>query len=87
MVDESLTWNEQYKKLKSTIKSALSHLLELRNILPQSKLGQVYRVLLESHLRYSDESWGSLSNTKLDHLQRLQNREWMLIESSRLTDG
>ena len=40
----------------------------------QTKLDQVYKALLESHLRYSDELWGSLSNTKLDHLQRLQTR-------------
>ena len=55
--------------------------------LPQSKLDQVYKALLESHLRYSDELWGSLSNTKLDHLQRLQTRARALIESSRLKDG
>ena len=87
MVDENLTWNEQYKKLKGKIKSALSSLQKFRNILPQSKLDQVYRALLESHLRYSDELWGSLSNTKLDHLQSLQNRARTLIESSRLKDG
>ena len=87
MVDENLTWNEQYKRLKGKMKIALSSLQKLRNILPQSKLDQVYRALLESHLRYSDELWGSLSNTKLDHLQRLQNRARTLIESSRLKDG
>ena len=43
MVDENLTWNEQYKKHKGKIKSALSSLQKLRNILPQSKLDQVYR--------------------------------------------
>ena len=31
--------------------------------------------------------WGSFSNIKLDHLQRLQNRARTLIESSRLKDG
>ena len=55
--------------------------------LSQSKLDQVYRALFESHLRYSNELWGSLSNTKLDHLQRLQTRAKTLIESSRLKDG
>ena len=86
-VDENLTWSEQYKNLKGKIKSALSSLQKLKNILPQSKLDQVYKALLESHLRYSDELWGSLSNTKLDHLQRLQNRARTLIEGSRLKDG
>ena len=86
-VDENLNWNEHYKKLKSKIKSALSSLQKLKNILPQSKLDQVYKALLESHLRYSNEIWGSLSNTKLEHLQRLQSRAQTLIESSGLKDG
>ena len=86
-VDESLSWNEQYKSLKGKIKNALSSLRKLKNILPQSKFDQVYKTLLKSHLRYRDELWGSLSNTKLDHLQRLQTRARTLIESSRLKDG
>ena len=87
MVDENRTWNEQYKSLKGKIKNALSSLWKLKNILPQSKLDQVYKALLESHLRYSDELSGKLSNTKLDHLQRLDNRARTLIEGSRLKDG
>ena len=85
MSSPSITY--QLEKLKGKIESALSSLQKLRNILPQSKLDQVYRALLESHLRYSDELWGSLSNTKLDHLQRLQNRARTLIKSSRLKVG
>ena len=57
------------------------------DIVPQSKLDQVYKALLESQLRYSVELLGKLSNTKLDHLQRLQNRARTLIEGSRLKDG
>ena len=86
-VDENLTWNEQHNSLKGKIKGALLFLRKLKNTLPQTKLDQVYKALLESHLRYSDELWGSLSNTKLDHLQRLQTRARTLIESSRLKDG
>ena len=41
-VDENLTWNEQHKNLKGKIKNALSSLRKLKNILPQSKLDQVY---------------------------------------------
>ena len=62
-VDENLSWNEQYKSLKGKIKNALSSLRKSKNKLPQSKLSQVYKALLEIHLRYSDELWGSFSNT------------------------
>ena len=44
------------------------------------------KTLFESHLRCSDELWGNLSNTKLQFLQRLQNRAKTLIENSRLKD-
>ena len=86
-VTVDLTWNEQYKNLKGKIKNALSSLRKLKNILLQTKLDQVYKALLESHLRNSDDLCGSLSNTKLVHLQRLQTRARTLIESSRLKDG
>ena len=85
-VDENLSWAAHFQKLKSKMKSGLSSIRKLKNILPQTKLDQVYRSLLESHLRYCNEIWGSLSNTKIDHLQRLQNRARALIESSRLKD-
>ena len=86
-IDENLSWNKQYKKLKCKLKSGLSSLRKLKNILPQSKLDQVYRALFESHLRYGDELWGSLSTTKLEHLQRLQDRAQTLIESAKFEDG
>ena len=47
----------------------------------------VKKALFESHLRYSDEIWSNLLNTKLQHLQRLQTRAKTLIDSSRLKDG
>ena len=86
-IDENLSWNKQYKRLKCKLKSGLSSLRKLKNILPQSRLDQVYRALFESHLRYGDELWGSLSATKLEHLQRLQDRATTLIESAKFDDA
>ena len=86
-VDEDLTRNEQYKNLKGKTKNALSSPWKLKNTIPQTKLDQVYKALLESHFSYCDELWGKLSNTKLGHLQRLQNRVRTLLEGSRLNDG
>ena len=82
-VDEYLTWNEQYKVFKYKIKCGLSSSIrKLANILPQTKLEQVYRAIVESHLRYGNEVWGSLSDTRLDHLQHLQDRARKLIENA-----
>ena len=45
---------------------------------------EVYYALVESHLRYANVVWGSLSDTKMEALQRLQNRAFEIIDSSRL---
>ena len=84
---ENLTWNEQYKCLKNKIKCGLSSIRKLATTLPQTKLEQVYRALIESHLRYANKLWGSLSDTKLNHLQYLEDRARTLIENAHLKDG
>ena len=73
-IDENLSWNDQYKKVKAKVKSGLSALQRLKDILPQSKLAAVYRALIESHLRYGKIIWGCISDTKLYNLQTLQSR-------------
>ena len=62
-------------------------MFKLKNILSQKQLATVYRALIESHLRYCSVIWGCLSNTKLESLQRLQNRARRLIECARHKDG
>ena len=87
VVDESLSWHEQYKIVKGKIYGGLSSLKKLKNMIPQTKLCSVYYAIVESHLRYADEVWGSLPNTKLDTLQRLQDRARAIIENARLKDN
>ena len=57
---------------------------KLIGILPQSMLFQVYKALVESHLRYAEVVWGSLSNIKISALQRLQNHACDIIETSKI---
>ena len=59
-IDENLSWNDQYKKVKAKVKSGLSALQRLKDILPLSKLAAVYRALIESHLRYGNIIWGCI---------------------------
>ena len=60
---------------------------KLKGVLPQSMLFQVYTALVESHLRYADAVWGSLSNSKISALQRLQNRAFDFVEASKIKDS
>ena len=47
----------------------------------------IYLVTSFSYLRYRNEIWGSLSDTKLDQLQHLQDRARTLIENAHSKDG
>ena len=82
-----MNWEEQLKTVKRKIKNGLGAMFKLKNILSQKQLATVYRALIESHLRYCSVIWGCLSNTKLESLQRLQNRARRLIECARHKGG
>ena len=85
--DENLIWNKQYKGLKYKIKCGLSSIRKLGIILIQTNLEQVYRALVEYHQRYEKELWGSLSDTKLDHLQHGKDRACTIIENAQSKGG
>ena len=87
VVDENLSWDKQYRTLKGNIYGGLSSLKMLKNIFPQTKLCHVYYAIIESHLRYANEIWGSLPKTTLDALQRLQGKARAIIENARLKDN
>ena len=86
LVDEGLNWKEQYSKVKGKVSGELWSLKKLMKIVPQSQLVNIYHALVESHLRYANVAWGSLSNTKLEGLQRLQNRAQSIIERAKIKD-
>ena len=85
-IDETLSWNQQYKTVKGKLKGGLDSIRKLRQLLPQSQLFQVYRALVESHLRYGNLIWGHLSATKIHSLQKLQDRAMTLIQSAPIKD-
>ena len=87
MVDEGLNWDDQFRKVKGKISGGLKSMKKLKNLISQSQLDHVYRALIESHLRYANVIWGSLPKSKLNTLQRLQDRARSIIDQSRLKDN
>ena len=87
IVDEGLNWKRQYKTVHNKSRGGLQSLRRLKSILPQSSLRNIYRALIESHIRYADVIWGSLSNTKIEFLQHLQDRAVSMIHTSRIKDN
>ena len=84
IVDEGLNLEQQYKTVHNKRRRGLQSLRRLIGILPQSLLSNVYRALIESHIRYADVIWGSLSNTKIEFLQYLQDRAVSIIHTFRI---
>ena len=64
-VDDSFSWNQQYKIIKGRLKGGLNSFRNLREILPQSQLFLVYQALMESLLRYGNLMWGHLPKRRL----------------------
>ena len=87
MVDEGLNWDDQFSKVKGKISGGLKSLKKLRNLISQSQLDHVYRTLIKCHLRYANVIWGSLPKSKLNTLQRLQDRARSIIDKARLKDN
>ena len=85
--DESLNWDEQFKRVRSKIHTGLMSLQRLKSILPQGRLCCVYYGLVESHLRYGDVVWVSMNKSKIISLQRLQNRGCCIIENAKIKDS
>ena len=73
IIDQGLNWEEQFKAIKAKVRGDLASLKTHKNIFSQSQLSNVYRALIESHIRYADAIWGSISNSEIESLQRFQD--------------
>ena len=51
ITDQELNWEEQFKAIKAKVRGGLASLKTLKNIASQSQLSNVYRALVESHIR------------------------------------
>ena len=86
-MDAGLNWDDQFSKVKGKVSGGLKSLKKLKNLISQSQLDHVYRALVESHLRYANVIWGSLSKSKMNTLQRLQDRACSIIAKAKQKDN
>ena len=82
-----LLWDEQYITVRGKIYGGLASLKKLKDIYRQKKLCSVYYAIVESHLCYANEICGSHPKTKLNTLQRLQDRAQSIVENARYKDN
>ena len=87
MISGGLRSLRLYSKVKGKISGGLRSLRKVKNLIPQSQLDHVYRALVENHLRYANVIWGTLPKSKINTLQRLQDRARSIIDNARQKDG
>lgn len=74
VIDETLKWEHHINYITKKIGSLSGVLYRLRSILPKDNLKSIYYGLIQSNLAYMSLIWGTATNTRLNPLQRLQNR-------------
>ena len=65
-IDKHLTWTEHIKMVNKTIRSKVGILFRLRHFVPQKILLLLYKALIQPHLMYGIEVWGSTYKTNLN---------------------
>ena len=76
-IDESLTWKHHISNLCKKIAHANYIINKVKNLLPSSCLKTLYYSLVQSHLNYGIEAWGS--SNAVDSLYKLQKRSIRII--------
>ena len=67
-IDKHLIWDEHIKIVNKNIRSKVGILFRLRHFVPQNILLLLYKSLVQPHLLYGIEVWGSTYKTNLNSI-------------------
>ena len=82
MIDKNLKWESQVKFLQKKISRALGLLKYAKRFVLEETLRNRYLSIVEPHLSYCCSVWGCCGNTKMNPLQKLQNRAARIVTGS-----
>ena len=82
LVDEHLTWKHQIDNVSKKISRGVGILSKLRNFVNKDILINIYYCLVNSHLVYGIESWGSACATFTNKLVVLQKKAIRIISGN-----
>ena len=74
MVDDTLTWSNHIEYISTKIKRGIGVIKKTSKYLDKHSLLMLYRLLVETHLRYCNIIWGQCNETLKDRLQVFQNK-------------
>ena len=81
-IDRHLAWDEHIHFVRSKVSRAIGFLKYAKKLLPKDTLSKIYRGIVEPHLRYCCSVWGACGGTRLQGLQKLQNRAARIVTNS-----
>ena len=81
-IDSQLNWDKHIDTIKTKANQALELIKYRKKYLPSDVLSKMYRGLVKPHLSYSCSIWGCYSESKIDFLQKIQNRAVRIVTSS-----
>ena len=82
IIDENLNWAEHIKSVRTKVSRGIGFLKYSRKFLPRDTLSKMYRGIVEPHFRYCCSVWGNCGVTRLQTLQKLQNRAARMVTRS-----
>ena len=82
MIDDNLKWDIQIKNIQGKVLRALGLLKYAKRYVPLGTLNSMYKGIVEPHFNDCCSVWGSCGTTKLNKLQKLQNRAARIVTDS-----
>ena len=81
-IDSNLNWDKNIDTIKTKANRALGLIKYSEKYLPSDVLNKMYRGIVEPHLSYCCSVCGCCSESKIDVLQKIQNRAARIVTSS-----
>ena len=82
LLDNSLAWKDQVRAVSLKVSRGLGILKHAKKFLPFSALTSLYTSIVEPHFRYCCSVWGCAGTTKINRLQKFQNRAARIVTNS-----
>ena len=79
IIDRNLDWEEHISNVRTKVSRAIGFLKYSRKFVPQNTPSKMYRGIVEPHFRFCCSVWGCCGVTKLQTLQKLQNRAARIV--------
>ena len=81
-IDSKLNWDRHINTIKTKANRALGLIKFSKKYLSSDILNKMHRGIVEPHLSYCCSVWGCRSESKVDVLQKIQNRAARIVTSS-----